>query len=148
MKKFQFKLQAVLNHTECEEEQRKLELAQLHFKKQQAELELERLVLARMRSREKLTAQQSGTLDMEEINSLREHIEQLSAQVEQQRQQVEALEVEVAAKTEEVLQAMKKRQMLEKLREREEQEYNLAANRLEEKLLDDLIGPRYGSKVL
>jgi flagellar biosynthesis chaperone FliJ len=49
----------------------------------------------------------------------------------------------VEEKTSEVIEAMKKRRILEKLREREKDAHTLALNRLEIKMLDDTTMPRY-----
>ncbi|NIM06543.1 MAG: flagellar export protein FliJ [Armatimonadetes bacterium] len=146
MRKFRFRLQTVLRHAERQEQRLKLELARLQEKRDEERARMDLLIEIRARTRGELLSRPGSTVDLDKIEALRRHLEDLSEKIDEQRALLARMEGEVADKTLEVIEAMKKRQMLEKLREREQREHHITLSRLEAKMLDDLAMPRHAAR--
>jgi flagellar protein FliJ len=146
MRGFRFKLQSVLNHAEREEERRKLELAWLRVQRQEEEMKLAELQQDRTATRAEYLRRSVGPVEVDSLENLHQHLEHLDAAIAAKRHQIAKLDESILAKTAEVVEAMKKRQMLEKLRERAKTEYDLAFNRMEARLLDETTAPRYATR--
>jgi len=147
MRKFRFRLQSVLRVAEREEQRLKLELARLQEKKQEEQARLQALMEARSQARKELLTKPGSTVDLDKVETLRRHLEDLSEKIIEQRENLARAEAEVADKTLELIEAMKKRQILEKLKEREEREHYITLSRLEAKILDDMNMPRHVAKM-
>jgi len=143
MRKFQFRLQTVLRHAEKDEQRLQLELAWLKIQKQEKQSQLEALMEARETTRKEFISRSKGAVDLDRIMVLRQHLESLDEQIAVKQEELAQIETKVTEKTSEVIEAMKKRRILEKLREREKDAHTLALNRLEIKMLDDTTMPRY-----
>jgi len=143
MRKFQFRLQTVLRHAEKDEQRLQLELAWLKIQKQEKQSQLEALMEARETTRKEFISRSKGAVDLDRIMVLRQHLESLDEQIAVKQEELALAATRVEEKTSEVIEAMKKRRILEKLREREKDAHTLALNRLEIKMLDDTTMPRY-----
>jgi flagellar FliJ protein len=147
MRRFRFRLQTVLRYAEREEQRLKIELARLQEKREEERSRLNSLIEARAQTRREMISKPGGAVDLDKIEALRRHFEDLSEQINAQRTLLTQIEGQVADKTLELIEAMKKRQTLEKLREREEREHYITLSRLEAKVLDDLTTPRHAARV-
>jgi flagellar FliJ protein len=144
MRRFTFRLRPVLERAQRREQQRQLELAHL-----QAELSAQEDLLRALRDERslwlcQLVEYQQLSIDIEEVRRRRAHLDSLAESVDQQRTAVEAARARVEETQAAVVAAMRERQMLENLRDRQHSEHVQAAHRLETKLLDDLSTPRFG----
>lgn len=74
----------------------------------------------------------------------RAHLHSLAEAIHEQRSVVMGLHQQVEESQAAVIAAMRERQMLENLRDKQQVEHVRAAHRLETKLLDDLATPRFG----
>jgi flagellar protein FliJ len=143
MKKFRFRLEMVLRVAVREEQRLTLELSRLKMEQQTAQRWLVRLLEGRGRERLRLMEAAQGAVDLEKIKILRSHLDFLAEKINAQRAFLAALEPKVLAKMAEVTAAMKKRKTLERLKERQIQEYQLEVLRQEAKFLDDTTTPRH-----
>lgn len=146
MRRFRFRLQSVLEYAEQVEEQRRLELAALQEKRRVAAQRLAALVISRAAVRRELIASPGKVLEIDKVEMVRAHLERLAEEIAQQREEIARLDHEHSAKTAEVIEAMRRRKILQKLREREEREHYLTLSRMEEKMLEDLVTPRHAAR--
>lgn len=144
MRKFQFRLRPVLERAQRREQQRQLELAHL-----QSELSSQRNLLRALRDERslwlcQLLECQQRSFEIEEMRRRRAHLDSLAEAIHEQRSVVTSLHQQVEESQAAVIAAMRERQMLENLRDKQQVEHVRAAHRLETKLLDDLATPRFG----
>jgi flagellar FliJ protein len=144
MRKFQFRLQPVLERAQRREHERQLELAHL-----QRELHANEELLRALRDERsvwlcQLIEYQQASFDIDEVRRRRAHLDDLADAVDEQLAVVDDLRQRVEDAQAAVVAAMRERQMLENLRDRRYAEHLRAAARLETKLLDDLATPRFG----
>jgi flagellar FliJ protein len=143
MRKFQFRLQPVLERAQRREQQRQLELAHL-----QGELSAHQELLRALRDERsvwlcQLLDYQQRAFDIGEVRRRRAHLDSLADAIEDQRSVVRTLAQRVEDAQAAVVAAMRERQMLENLRDRRRAEHMLDNRRRETKLLDDLTTPRF-----
>jgi len=144
MRRFQFRLRPVLERAQRREQQRQLELAHL-----QTELEAHEELLRALRDERsvwlcQLLECQQRSFEIEEVRRRRIHLDSLSAAIDDQSAVVRDMHQRVEEAQAAVVAAMRERQMLENLRDKQQVEHMRAAHRLETKLLDDLTTPRFG----
>lgn len=142
MKRFKFRLDSVLRQAEQHEERVKLELTWLRTQKQAKETHLRRLTDERVALRTAIIDDAAGKTDFDHLEACQRHIQELDENRASKQMEIVRLDESIAAKTDDLVEAMRRRQMLENLRERDKHEYDLAATRLETRLLDDTIMPR------
>jgi len=143
MKRFRFKLQAVLDHRKAVEDRLQAELGEI---KREEARELAKLI----RLKDELDAARKGLLSAQAANAtvddLARRDEYLKAKRDEVRLQeltLEAVQAKVEAKRREVVAAMKDRKVLETLRDKQEQEYLQTVARAEQKELDDTASVRH-----
>ncbi len=143
MAKFAFRLQSYLNLKEKLEEQKKLE-----YGKALAKLEEERKLKVSMENEKEETIASfkkgvSGAINSMEIQSFNNHIELLKRQIKQQEKVIAAAEKFVDTKRQELVEAVKNRKMLEKLKEKAKDEYIIEEKLGEQKIVDEVTSYRY-----
>jgi flagellar FliJ protein len=144
MRKFEFRLRPVLERAQRREQRRQLELAHL-----QGELTAHQDLLRALRDERsvwlcQLLECQQRSFEIDEMRRRRAHLDSLTDAIDDQRAVVGRLRQQVEDAQAAVVAAMRERQMLENLRDKQQLEHVQAAHRLETKLLDDLATPRFG----
>ncbi len=117
MKKFEFRLQAALDHAQRLEEEASLALAALESKRQSAQQQLSELLELSARLAEELKEAQTGALEMVEVQARRGHLEHAWNLIAEQRQLLQELETAITQQRELLVGLMQKRQVLSRLRE-------------------------------
>ncbi len=140
---FQFSLQRVLELRERLEEQAAQELGHL----QSLEIDARRtLALQDSQRGQQLSAWREisqGVLDIGELETYQRYLELLDQEIDQQRALVQELAASVRQQTEKYLAARRKREMLEKLKEKEYAEYHRELLGKEQRELDDIAATRF-----
>lgn len=134
MKKFKFNLESVLNYRIVKEEQAKQKLGTAIFKVAQ-----QKKVLGSYRKA--LAEEQSNIAAAVDISFLQHkelYIHCLCQQIEQQTEQLKQAEKEVNKCKKEVTRAMQDTKVLDNLKVKRYQEYLLEANKMEQKMLDEI----------
>ena len=143
MRKFRFSLQAPLDHAGHVEEQLKLELGRLLERLRTERDKLQNYVRRRMQQQARLSQECEGALDLEQIRRRQRHIDALADAVERQKLAVAAAQQAVNRKREELVAAMKRRKVLERLRDRRAAEHNREMQRIEQKLADEIAASHH-----
>lgn len=143
MKRFKFRLQTLLDRRKSIEDRLLAQLGELR-QEEAAELKklnalFDRLEWAWSQSEDAL----SKNAPVEELNRLDEYAKTTQDDIKLQQLTLEAVQEKVELKRREVVKAMQDRQVLETLKEKQEQEYLQAIARAEQNELDEMASVRY-----
>lgn len=143
-KAFKFRLQTVLDLARRVQDQKAQVLAAADTRRQSVAEVLERLVEEQTTRRAELReAQLTGVLDLQAIEWSLQFLGALAERIVAQRSALARADEEVAAARADLMAAAQKVQVLEKLKEKARQDYNLALDRQEAKFIDELATVRY-----
>ena len=134
MKKFKFSLEKVLSLREFEENQAQIELA----KAISVVTELNNKLNFIANERVKHNDARSNSTDLSYLMSIENYIEGLDYQKEILLEELAQAELILEEKRQIMIEAMKKRKALEKLKEKQLQEYKKEILKEEEKVLDEI----------
>lgn len=154
MKKFTFKLQVVLDKRQKELEDKQLEMAKVQSRLKEQECELERLINKQKQTKEDLeqTLSNNQNIDLMTIKVHQDYIEKLSDDIQMQHKIIADTELELEAKQQEVIEALKAKKTLEKLKEKHFKEFIEEFEFQQQKELEDLTQARFrlrtGKKVI
>ncbi len=142
MRRFQFRLQAVLNHRKTLEEQREREFGEAQFRLQRAEmrykeLEQEYLSLASVRHSNNQRLDIQGTI-------AREHyIASLKFRMEKVEREIDAAKIVAEEAKELLVKARQDREAVSKIQEKALYEYQRENLRLDQEAFDEMATVRY-----
>jgi flagellar protein FliJ len=145
VKKFKFRLQSILDARTKALEDRQVEFSiiQMNLRKQLTLLEnLQNSKQNTEKNLEKLISQ-GESIDFTLINAHKNYIEKLQHDIKDQKELIEKIEIQLEEKKQEVIEALKAKTMLDKLKEKEFEEFLKEFERLEMKELDDIAISRY-----
>ena len=143
MKKFKFSLETVLNYRKKLEQSCKEELSHLEVKYRKEE-EILGGICARLdlRLHEFARKQRQGCTS-EEINRYYRYIQDLDRRIVAQREVLEGVNRALDQKREELMELAKARKVVERLRQRKEEEHRKEVLREEGKILDEISTNKY-----
>ena len=147
MRKFRFKLQTVLELRQAEEDRLLTELGAL---RREEAAEIDRLRQLRTQLRAACDAMEDAVAKNAPVVELARCDEYAKAKrddVKVQELTLEGVRARAEAKRVELVEAMKDRQVLESLKNKQEREHILVQAGLEQKQLDDLASVRYARRV-
>jgi len=143
---YQFNLEPLLNHRRYQEEILQKELADLKIR---LESENEKLWALRKKKRNtvlQLQKRQTDGRPASEIKLYIDFVEKLSKEMDAQRQKVLSAERDFSRKRQELVAAMKKRKILDRLKEKGLQAYQKEQLKKERSVMDEVAGQRFGQK--
>ena len=141
---FVFRLQNVLDYRTGLADRARQELAVLQARASEAEAELANLRRSEQRALDQLTAAQaSAALDLAEITRLLEYGQVLEGRIDDQHQVIAQRQQEANAQQEKVIALAKDARALEKLRERQQEEYQLEDARRERDETSEIASTRH-----
>ncbi|MEW5978227.1 MAG: flagellar export protein FliJ [Acidobacteriota bacterium] len=143
MKRFTFTLESVLNHRKLLEENEQTALASIRQALCLKTEERDRLQDQIALSRESVKECASGVVDMERLRILNRFIEKLETDLQSVRQALLDLKNREQAQIQRWVEARKRKEILEKLKEKSFSTYERAHREMEQKLLDDLTTGRF-----
>jgi flagellar FliJ protein len=142
--KFRFSLETLLRHRENLEQKARDELLRLIYNYQ---VELGRRDELRARFQETmkellLKRAENGT--GEELQWFYLYLNRLTQEIQQSTEKLDQLETEVKAQRTVVIEASKKRKILDLMKERKERQFAFALEKQEQKEIDELVVTRFG----
>lgn len=143
---FVFKLQTVLDYRKNFEEKILNEFSENKRELEGEELKLQRLMEEREKALGELRNMQNKPLHVDDIAGYVSYIEQVRKSEETQNKVIAQVQEKLEAKRAELLEAVKKRKIMEKLRERHAEEYAGAMRALEQKNSDEMSVLKYGRR--
>lgn len=138
MASYSFKLQKVLEYRERKEELLQQELAALMIALSQAEEELNRLISSFRRNEIELKIKREKRIDVNEADIFRKFLDRMKDKILGQRSRVVHLANLVNAKRNELIEASKEKRVLERLKEKDYDEFLKTLDRKERAFLDEL----------
>ncbi len=138
MRKFQFRLQAALDQALRLEEQAALALAELTAQQLREAQTLENLLALSAQLARDLNAQQTGEVDLAEVQAQRHYLEHTWTRLAEQRQLLDDLEQRTALQREHLVQLMQKREVLARLKETQARQHEQEAQAAESQGLDEI----------
>ena len=144
MATFKFRLQTVLEHKQRLEDMAQLEHAQAQASQAKEERALGQLREAEGRGFDELERQRfDGRLDIEALQFGMTYLDALKVQITRQAQVVDRVRKATEAKRERLVATMQDRKALERLREKQQQDFSLAESRREAAELDEMVVMRH-----
>jgi flagellar protein FliJ len=147
MKRFKFALQPVLDQRKRVEDEKQLVVAARKRALDQAEAELARLN-EEFRVYAKRLRDEHGKLETGELQSIYAHLQFVDRCTVAQRKVVAERRTALDRARADLLAASKEKKVVEKLKERRKQAFQLEEQRIEQKELDDGNARRYGRAML
>ena len=145
MKKFKFRLQSVLDAREKALEDRQLEMAQIQAKLTQQQKHLDDLYDNLKTTKNNLEALLSAgsNIDLTLIRNYQCYIPKLKEDIRNQHKLIADTEIELDDKKAEVLEALKAKTMLEKLKEKGFKEFLTEIEKADLLMIDEIATGRY-----
>ena len=143
MKAFRFRLQTLLELRQAKEDRLMGDLAELRREEARELSRLHRLESRHASACEKVREGLVDGASIEEIERRDEYAKALRDDIRVQELTLEAVRKGVEAKREELVEAMKERQLIESLRDKRERAYLVTQAAIEQKQLDETTSVRY-----
>ena len=143
MKKFRFRLERVLSYREQLEKERQIALTRVHQLVVDHERKLMEAYSVVERAREELRQREAdGEIDVEAVRAQRRYIATLKRRVSDVLKRLRKLEIELAQRRDDAVQARKECKVLEMLKQRRRGEHLDEVKRAEQAELDDIATKR------
>lgn len=143
---YTFKLQAVLDHRQFVEDNLNKELAQIRQQIMTARKHLDRLKRKEMHTFAELKERQADGLSSDQVVAYHAYFKRLCERIAGQKTAVDEIREKESEKQEELLEAMKRRQILEKLKEQGLERYNRVLVKKEMAFIDEIAVNRFARK--
>jgi flagellar FliJ protein len=140
---FRFRFESLLNHRRHEEEVAQKMLSEARKDLLGEQSQLKRLKKRRREQIHQLKHLQTGSLAPQEITLTLQYIEQIGGRIEQQREKVRQAQQRVSQRQQVLVGAVKKRKMLEKLKEAEHRRYRHDERKKDLKFMDEVAVNRH-----
>ncbi len=149
MKKFQFRLQVVLDIKEKLLEEKLLEFSKVQRGLQDAIEKQKTLESYQLEINEALLKvfQSGNDLDLVEVQRYKDFINKLIVDISNQKVVIQNISKLLEIKRKEVNEILKEKKVLEKLKENQQKKYYLEYEQYERKELDDIASSRYARSV-
>lgn len=144
MKKYEFNLEAVLSHRKLKEELEEQKLMKIFQTIHELENLRQQMMHEADEGRNRLHRPIPGELDMEEMRQLAAYLDQLEKQIKETAVLRGKLEEDRQRQSDKLVEARKRREILEKLREKSFASYQFELKGMEQKLLDEIATGRFG----
>jgi len=146
---YTFKLQAVLDHRQFIEERLEKELADIRGRIMAERQQLQSLQRKEMKSAEALKQEQAeGGLSSDGVLAYQAYLKRLSEQMVRHQSRLREIQACEADAQRELIEAMKRRQILEKLKQQGLDRYNQAVQKTERNWIDEIAVNRYARQTI
>ena len=135
---YNFKLQTVLDHRQFIEDNLKKEFADIRQQAVAARQELETMKRKEMNTAAALKQEQAAGLSSAQVVAYHAYLNRLADRMERQALRIHEIEEKESQKQDELLDAMKKRQILEKLKDQGLDRYHATMSQKEMKFIDEI----------
>lgn len=149
MKKFQFRLQVVLDIKEKLLEEKLLELSKVQRGLQEAVEKQKTLESYQLEINEALMRvfQSGNDLDLVEVQRYKDFINKLIVDISNQKVVIQNITRVLEIKRKEVNEILKEKKVLEKLKENQQKKYYMEFEQYERRELDDMASSRYARSI-
>lgn len=145
---YTFKLQAVLDHRQFSEDNLKKELAEIRQQVMAAQQQLDSFKRKEMDTAAALKRGQAEGLSSDQVVAYHDYIKRLSDRITRQKTVVIEIKEQESVKQGELLEAMKKRQILEKLKDQGLDRYNKGMLKKEINFIDEIAVNQFVRKTI
>ncbi len=142
-----FTLQAILDYHHSRVEQYEIELGSLNHQKAEMEELINLLLYKKDEFLDDLKQMQTGQLDLLGIRQVQSNLDVLEATIEKRLQDLYQLEILVEEKRKELLAAKQDEAVMDKLKEKEIQKYDLKIEAFEKRQQDDIYTSKTNMKM-
>lgn len=136
---FKFRLEKILEHREILENIKKGEFGKIQAKLQFEVDELARLFEVRKTLAKDKELESVNSTTMSELQKYNKYMENLKITIELQEEKIEAIKLEVEKVREALIQSTKDKKIIEKLKQRDYEEYLYEEKKEEEKITDQFV---------
>ena len=144
MKRFSFNLEAVLNHRILLEDLEEQKLHKILHSIHEVESLRTRMQKEAQECRSLLHKPHPGEIDVHEMRQMVAYLQKLEQEIQQCAVLLARLQEDRRVQSEKLVEARKKREILEKLKEKSFSSYQTELKGMEQKLLDELATERFG----
>jgi flagellar protein FliJ len=144
MKRFSFNLEAVLSHRKLLEELEEQKLNKISCSIHDLETLLARMRREAEECRKTLHKPTPGEIDVDEMQQMVAYLQKLEKEIYQILIHLARLNEDKRVQSEKLVEARKKREILDKLKEKSFANFQYELKGMEQKLLDELVTERYG----
>lgn len=145
---YTFKLQPVLDHRQFIEDDLKKELAEIKQQVLKARQQLDSLKRKEMNTATALKMQQKEGLSSDQVLAYHDYLKRLSDRIVEQDKITAEIETQELEKQDALLEAMKNRQILEKLKERGVDRYHQVMQKKEMNFIDEIAVNQFVRKTI
>jgi len=146
MKRFAFALETLLNYRTHLEEAEKTRLTQAHFLLKQEQMRLEQLLRRHLETMKSLTQHRRDCAEYSEIRLHTLFLDRTRKEIGECNMEIGRLEKELQARLRAYADASRGRKVMENLKSRRRRQFDVALDRDEQKLIDELVVSRYSHK--
>lgn len=146
MQTFHFRLEAVLEVRRRQEDMQKQVLSQRLNQLELSQSRLQELFRQQQQHFSRIRELQHGQLQLRELEASGDYALVLKEEIANQQMKVEMCKEQVEQARAELLEIVKARKILEKLKEKHFEQYNLEALREDQKLIDEMAGVAFASQ--
>ncbi len=144
---YQFKLEALRRFRQYQEERLQKELAEAVSRREHAAAELNAMVARRAETESELTrCQNESSAGASQFCIYVRYLQRLELEIGAHRKNLAGIEEEVDSRRDSLLEAVKKRKALEKLKEKGLKAYISGLDREEQKFINEIAINRFGAK--
>ncbi len=145
---YQFKLQPVLDHRKFLEDDLKKRLAEIKTKLLSALERLDAMKRKEMITNQTLAEEQANGLSSAQVVAYHQYLKVLSERIVEQAREAEKIEAQVSTVQKEMIEAVKKRKILEKLKEQGLERYRKSMLAQETKFIDEIAINQFVRKTI
>ncbi len=138
MKPFKFRLQKLLEFREMEEEQNQLAFGRVQAEYKFALDELQRLIQHRDTAVDLFCKKQKNGLKIEEFKLFQNYFDKFNEDIQNQRQKIEKIQAILHEKQKLLIEAVQKRKIVEKFKEKRFNQYYSQQLQDEQKMIDEV----------
>jgi len=146
--KFHFKLQPLLNKERIYEEECIGRLRTVQGTLQNEKKELENLKKRKLTSQSELASRKRQKITSEELTTYEDYFVSLAVSMDTSKTRIQEISTEMSTVQEELIEIVKKRKALEKLRDRWEEEHKNYLEYLSNKEMDDIGMIKFNNKLV
>ena len=140
---YKFSLQSLLNHRKHIEENLDKELGQNKRAVNNEKRKLENIVKQKIKYREELHEKQGDCKKVNEIILCLNYLDKLSKNIDKQKRCIKDAEKKYNIKRSELIEAMKKRKTLDRLKEKEMKAFNYSEMKVEQDIMNEVAANRF-----
>lgn len=140
---YKFSLQSLLNHRKHIEENLEKELGRIKRAVNNEKRRLKNIIKEKIKYRKELKKNQSDGKKVNEIILYFNYLDKLSKDIGKQKRCLKDVEKEYNIKRSELIEAMKKRKTLERLKEKEMKAFNYSEMKVETNIMNEVAANRF-----